>query len=136
MDAVESLVNSTESLDLSGEVVDRSVKMLCFYAEQLAKYPQCHRAIQISMPDLQGPFDTAEQLWGSDIFIGLIDQPKLVTALMEKVSEKKILLCSNRFGINLTSRWLLSDAFGWYASQETVLFAIGRRSSHSVFLLW
>ena len=37
------------------------------------------------MPDLQGPFDTAEQLWGSGIYIGLYEERELVTALMEKI---------------------------------------------------
>ena len=87
VDAVRSLVNKVGPVDLGGGVIDRSVKTLEFYREQLAQYPKCHQAIQISMPDLQGPFDTAEQLWGSGIFIGLIDQPELVTALMQKVAD-------------------------------------------------
>ena len=28
------------------------------------------------MPDLQGPFDTAEQLWGADIYLSFYDRPE------------------------------------------------------------
>ena len=82
---VRALVEKSEPVDLSGGVIDRSVETLRFYADQLAKFPKCNQVIQISMPDLQGPFDTAEQLWGSEIYMGLIEEPELVTALMEKV---------------------------------------------------
>ena len=85
VEAVHELIESTEPVNLGGGVIGRSLETLRFYAEQLAKFPKCHQAIQISMPDLQGPFDTAEQLWGSDIYIGLINGRELVTSLMEKV---------------------------------------------------
>jgi hypothetical protein len=82
---IRALVDRDEPLDLSGGVTGPSIKTLRFYAEQLARFPKCEQAVQISMPDLQGPFDTAEQLWGSDIYVAIMDQPSLVTALMEKV---------------------------------------------------
>ena len=82
---VQALVDSTDPVDLSGGVIGPSIKTLLFFAEQLARVPKCHKAIQISMPDLEGPFSTAEQLWGSDIYIAMIERPNLVTALMEKV---------------------------------------------------
>ena len=84
IDQVRALVESAAPVDLCGGVMVRSIRTLEFYAEQLAKYPKCNKAIQISMPDLQGPFDTGEQLWGSDIYIGLYEERALLTALMEK----------------------------------------------------
>ena len=69
LDKVHALAESTEPVDLDGGVMGQSIKTLEFYTEQLAKYPKCKQAIQISLPDLQGPFDTAEQLWGSGIYI-------------------------------------------------------------------
>ncbi len=85
IDRVRALAESTESVYLGGGVMGRSIDTLGFYAEQLAKFPECDQMIQISMPDLQGPFDTAEQLWGSGIYIGLLEERELVTSLMEKV---------------------------------------------------
>ena len=105
-------------------MIDRSVRTLSFYAQQLAKYPKCNQAIQISIPDLQGPFDTAEQLWGSGIFIGLIDEPELVTSLLEKVVETMLEieqlyrpyakdrlepLANSQHGYNIPGRWLLRN---------------------------
>ncbi len=85
IEQVRALAESTEPVDLDGGIMGRSIKTLEFYAEQLCEYPKCNRAIQISMPDLQSPFDTAEQLWGSSIYIGLLAERELVRAFMEKI---------------------------------------------------
>ena len=34
---------------------------------------------------LQGPIDTADILWGSEIFLMMLQEPELVTALLGKV---------------------------------------------------
>ena len=87
IEQVRALAESTEPVNLDGGVMKRSLETLEFYVEQLAKYPKCNQTIQISMPDLQGSFDTAEQLWGSGIYIGLLEERELVTAFMEKIVE-------------------------------------------------
>jgi len=89
-DAVRALLERRESVDLDGGVTDRSLATLRFYREQLDRFPACRKAIQISLPDLQGPFDTAEQLWGSGIMMTLLEQPELVSALLAKIVEATV----------------------------------------------
>ena len=66
-------------------LLPRSFETLAFYSEKLDAYPCCREAIQISMPDLQGPIDTAEQLWGSDIYYALADGSELLYRLLAKI---------------------------------------------------
>jgi hypothetical protein len=51
------------------------------------KYPNIGRYVHIYHPDLQGPMDICEVIWGSSIFYALHDQPGLVKALLELVTE-------------------------------------------------
>lgn len=63
-------------------VVSKSLRTLEFYNEILEEYPVCRKAIQISLPDLQGPLDTAEQLWGSGIYLAFYDGEELMNRLL------------------------------------------------------
>ena len=57
-------------------------RTLDYYATVFGDYPRASSSIAIALPDLQGPFDTAEMLWGSDIFLGLMTEPVLVDRLL------------------------------------------------------
>jgi len=57
-----------------------------FYKEQLNKYPKCQEGIKISQPDMQGPFDIAHLLCGSDIFYLPYESPKLLHDLMDIIT--------------------------------------------------
>lgn len=59
-----------------------------FFKEALEQYPVCRAAFEITLPDLQGPFDVAEILWGSKIYLALKRQPDLVKQLLERVAEQ------------------------------------------------
>jgi hypothetical protein len=60
------------------------------YAEIASEYPNIGRWVFIYHPDLQGPLDTCEVLWGASMFYALYDQPGLVHALLELVTETYI----------------------------------------------
>jgi hypothetical protein len=64
-----------------------SIATARFYNAKLCEFPSCKKAIQISMPDLQGPIDTAEMLWGSDIYYAFYDNPELLGRLLARVTE-------------------------------------------------
>jgi hypothetical protein len=68
-------------------LVRRALETMALYRETLAAYPKCQRAIRITQPDLQGPFDSAEQLVGSDIFTLTYDDPAFVTELLDLIAE-------------------------------------------------
>jgi hypothetical protein len=50
------------------------------------EYPQIGRWVHVYHPDLQGPMDVVELLWGSGIFYVLYDDPRLVHELLELVT--------------------------------------------------
>ena len=84
-DAIRELVESDTPIDWNGGVLHQSTETLKFYRRQLRNYPKCQQAVQISLPDLQGPIDTADILWGSEIFLEILGEPELVSALMAKI---------------------------------------------------
>lgn len=61
-----------------------------YYLEQLEKYPVCRECIAFCHPDLQGPFDIAHLIWGTEIYYALYDSPELVHRLLELVTETYI----------------------------------------------
>jgi len=76
----------------AGDVVDRLRQYYGYFAEALAPYPQLQRVVRFVLPDLQGPFDTAEQLRGSNIFTDLYAQPDLVATALESVARAQVAL--------------------------------------------
>ncbi|MGQ9661533.1 MAG: hypothetical protein ACUVWX_04240 [Kiritimatiellia bacterium] len=61
------------------------------FVNLLAHYPKLRRYVHIYHPDLQGPLDVCELLWGSDIFLALVDVPQLVKELLTLVTETYII---------------------------------------------
>ena len=49
--------------------------------------PRLDRFLMIEAPDLQGPIDVCELLWGSDMFYAFYDEPELLHALLRKVTD-------------------------------------------------
>ena len=83
---LELIASGQTPIDLeAGGIVGPSIQTLQFYHQVLAEYPLCRKAIQISMPDLQGPMDTAHLLWGNDIFYAFYDEQELLSAVLDSV---------------------------------------------------
>ena len=62
------------------------------YAEIARQYPKIGRYVFIYHPDLQGPMDICEVVWGSAIFYAIRDEPALVKDLLELAVETYICL--------------------------------------------
>ncbi len=56
-------------------------------AQIAAHYPKIERYVHIYHPDMQGPMDLCELLWGSEIFMDLIDKPSLVHQVLRLVTD-------------------------------------------------
>ncbi|MEN6478365.1 MAG: hypothetical protein ABFD20_01855 [Anaerolineales bacterium] len=84
--AIERLVDAGVP-DLSQGMMPQVLAMGARYAEIAAQYPQIGAQVFIYHPDLQGPFDVVELLWGSSVFLALFDRPALVHALLELVTQ-------------------------------------------------
>ena len=48
-----------------------------WFKDNLAKYPKISKYVHVIHPDLQGPMDLCELLWGSSLFLDLFDEPDL-----------------------------------------------------------
>lgn len=85
--------------DVIREIVDRGIpdvrsalgkKVLEFgeiVAELFSKYPKMAKYVTVFHPDLQGPLDVVELLWGSEMFYSLYDEPELVHGILSLVTE-------------------------------------------------
>ena len=72
---------------IDSPLVCRALETMAYYLDTLAAYPKCRQAIRVTQPDLQGPFDIAEQVVGSDLFTLTYDDPIFVTELMDLIAE-------------------------------------------------
>jgi hypothetical protein len=60
------------------------------YLEIAEMFPNIGKYIAIYHPDIQGPLDVGEVVWGSDIFMALYTEPDLVKAFLELITETYI----------------------------------------------
>jgi hypothetical protein len=81
--------------DCSGGLVDRVRQCYDFFRRTLQPYPKLSRVVHWVLPDLQGPFDTAEQLRGSDIFVDLYAAPALVQEALAVIARTQAALAQN-----------------------------------------
>jgi len=87
---IANIVNSNSLISFQQSVTAKSLETMRFYREIFSDFPICAEAMQISMPDLQGPMDTADQLWGSEIFTAFYECPDLVEKLLDSIVETTI----------------------------------------------
>jgi len=92
LDSIDQVreVAGGEGLDPAAGLLPRVLETLAFYRAALDHYPTCREAVQISLPDLQGPMDTAEQLWGSDIHYAFADMPELLARLLSRIVDATV----------------------------------------------
>lgn len=72
--------------DFSAGFGPRVIDTLRLYREYLADYPE----IRIFLCDTQGPLDTALLLWGAGLYEAMRDDPSLVHALLDLITETTI----------------------------------------------
>lgn len=60
---------------------------VAFFKEAFAPYPNLCECVNINLADTQGPFDAAEIIWGSDIFLAFYEEPELVHNFLALVTE-------------------------------------------------
>jgi hypothetical protein len=89
VDAIKRLLDSPLPelwAGLGGQVLRMGER----YAEIGRSFPKIGQYVFIYHPDLQGPVDICELLWGSTIFFALVDRPDLVHLLLERVTQTYI----------------------------------------------
>ena len=68
----------------------RVTETLEYFSEVLHGYPKAASSIALTMPDLQGPFDTAGMVWGSDIFMALITDADLIDRFLTAIGNAMV----------------------------------------------
>lgn len=76
--------------DVRSGLVSRALEQYDYNVDALRDYPRCQAAFELTLPDLQGPFSTAELLWGSSIYTAFYDEPDLVRRVLAKITEQMI----------------------------------------------
>ena len=88
-DAIKKILSAGVP-DLNNGQGGQVFEMYARFVEMLKPYPKLSRNVMIYHPDMQGPMDICELLWGSDIFYDLIDRPQAVHELLALVTETYI----------------------------------------------
>jgi hypothetical protein len=71
--------------DLNTGYGKRVLEMGEKYLDWMAHFPKIQQFIQVYHPDLQGPLDVCELIFGSTLFTTLYDRPELVHAMLNLV---------------------------------------------------
>ena len=85
-DAIRKLVDAGVP-DLQSALGGKVFQTAERFLEVLEKHPVLQRTIDIYHPDTQGPMDIAEVIWGSEIFYAFGDEPELLTAFLELITQ-------------------------------------------------
>lgn len=56
-------------------------------AEVFEKYPKIKKHVRVYHPDLQGPLDICELLWGGEMFYAMYDEPELVHGMLSLITD-------------------------------------------------
>ncbi|MCF7944737.1 MAG: hypothetical protein K9L75_04295 [Spirochaetia bacterium] len=93
--SLEDALNT--AADIENNVwVNKVIESYEFYHEQLRRYPELAELLTITLPDLQGPLDSLEQVMGQELFIDMLTRPELVQEALMKTAELQ-LKCMKRF---------------------------------------
>lgn len=61
-----------------------------YFKQLLREYPRLSRYVHIYHPDLQGPMNVCEMLWGGSLYVDLYDKPDLVKDFLALIAETYI----------------------------------------------
>ena len=89
VDAIERIIDAGVP-DVHQGYGGRVLEMGKRYQAIAQEYPRIGKYVHVYHPDLQGPMDICEIIWGSTMFYSLYDRPDLVKALLEVVTETYI----------------------------------------------
>jgi len=81
-----------DPFDYSTGYVKKLIETYIFYNQVFNDFPNLKKSVRIVLPDLQGPLDTLELLWGSDIYSDLILKPELVEKGMKLLADSQVRL--------------------------------------------
>ena len=81
-----------DPLDLNHGWCQRAEDTYGYYHHVLSQYPELRRLVWITLPDLQGPMDTAEMLRGSELFTDFYTDPSLIEEALGIIAAAQVAL--------------------------------------------
>ncbi|MBN2132921.1 MAG: hypothetical protein JW741_25705 [Sedimentisphaerales bacterium] len=88
-DAVKRLVDRGVP-DLNTGLGGKVFQMGEYYRQLFAAYPKLERYAHIYHPDLQGPMNVCEMLWGGSLYVDFYDKPDLIKEFLSLITETYI----------------------------------------------
>jgi hypothetical protein len=88
-EAVKRLLDKAAP-DLDAGLGATTFRMAQHFQRLFKDYPQISEHVYIYHPDLQGPMNVCEMLWGSSLYLDLYDQPDLVKDFLSLITETYI----------------------------------------------
>lgn len=73
--------------DIYTGICRKALETVSYFRHVLGDYPILNKYVGSFLLDIQGTFDNASIIWGSDIFLGVIDEPELVQQLMGVIAK-------------------------------------------------
>lgn len=73
--------------DLNTGTFGKVLKTASYFRQTLKPYPKLSKAVGIELFDVQGTFDNASIIWGSDIYLAMLDTPDKVKKLIEIITQ-------------------------------------------------
>jgi hypothetical protein len=97
-DKIREIVE-TNSVDINAALGRKVYEMGEYFKQTFSKYPKIAKYVDIYHPDIQGPLDVCELVWGSEIFYDLYDDPELVHRMLEIVCDVYIRFLDKWFAL-------------------------------------
>jgi hypothetical protein len=88
-EAVKRLVDQGPP-DLDAGLGATTFRMGQYFKRLFSRYPRLSKHVHIYHPDLQGPMNVCEMLWGSPLYVDLYDKPDLVRDFLSLITETYI----------------------------------------------
>jgi uroporphyrinogen decarboxylase-like protein len=85
--AIEACVPDIAEAEGSDSLAGKTLQMAKRFAEIKAAYPKIGKYVHCYHPDLQGPMDVCEVLWGSGLFVDLVDKPDRAKAFLDILTD-------------------------------------------------
>ncbi|MFZ5519303.1 MAG: hypothetical protein ACOY90_21910 [Candidatus Zhuqueibacterota bacterium] len=109
---IDRILESGAPATRSG-IVGRALDTVAYYRDMLKPFPRLSQAVGSQCLDIQGPFDNASIIWGSDIYFSLIEETDAVLRLMDIVCEATLAVIQEHRAIDGASLYEHDGAWNY-----------------------
>ena len=88
--AVRKIIDAGVPSNFNVSLAGRALETAARFKEMIKPFPNISRFIYNYHPDLQGPLDVCEVLWGGELFTAMIDDPDLVESFLNLLTDTYI----------------------------------------------